>query len=651
MRISTKGIAVLCIVAVAWIGFVAGTTESGIKSYHNYLEINFFRGAGVTLPLTNNDYFQGSGRCDGCHGTDPTAFANVNAEGVDISPIEMWRGSMMANSAKDPLWRAKVSHEITINPAHQSALENKCTQCHAPMGNYSNQHFNLGPYSMETLLTDSLGLDGVSCMACHKQSTVQLGNTNSGLLHFIDAPVVFGPHGKPFTSPMQEFVGLEPTESQHIRDAGICAGCHTLLTESVDLSGNLTGQTFVEQATYHEWLNSDFNDDDGDGITCQGCHMPENNDGVVLSANYSFLPQRSPVGIHSFAGANMFMLKLMRDNWQDLGLWADDVDLSRAYEAAADMLLNQTLSADLDIVDLTADTAYYTLQLHNDAGHKFPSGYPSRRAFVEFVVTDQNGNQVFASGQMDQNYNLVAENNNFERHWNVINSQDKVQIYEMVPGDVNGMFTTVLERAYQCLKDNRLAPRGFSKTHAVYDTTRIVGEAFTDADFNALPGVQNSGTDIVHFHVPITGFNGTLKAVAKVRYQTLPQKWVNDMFTYNTDPILTFRNMYNAASKEPIVVGCDSVLNVNAITGIDRIAVSKIQVSPNPVRGGNLRLSVPPDVRISGVEILDSDGRKVATYGSYTGTGLDVGGLSKGLYLVRINSDRGQVLRKVIVQD
>ena len=38
---------------------------------------------------------------------------------------------MMANSARDPFWRAKVSHEILVNPAHSVGLQDKCTSCHA----------------------------------------------------------------------------------------------------------------------------------------------------------------------------------------------------------------------------------------------------------------------------------------------------------------------------------------------------------------------------------------------------------------------------------------------------------------------------------------------------------------------------------------
>ena len=50
------------------------------------------------------------------------------------------------------------------------------------MGKYSHDFFGIGPYGMDDLENDSLGMDGVSCLACHKQSDEDLGLLNSGEL-------------------------------------------------------------------------------------------------------------------------------------------------------------------------------------------------------------------------------------------------------------------------------------------------------------------------------------------------------------------------------------------------------------------------------------------------------------------------------------
>ena len=40
------------------------------------------------------------------------------------------------------------------------------------------------------------------------------------------------------------------------------------------------------EQTYHEWVNSVYNDDN---VSCQACHVPRIDDAVVIGANYLFL--------------------------------------------------------------------------------------------------------------------------------------------------------------------------------------------------------------------------------------------------------------------------------------------------------------------------------------------------------------------------
>ena len=77
---------------------------------------------------------------------------------------------------------------------------------------------------------------------------------------------------------MQLYEGYTPTYSPHTDQSAMCASCHTLITQTVDLSGNFTGGEFVEQATYHEYLNSSF---PAANIKCQTCHMPQLGDPIV----------------------------------------------------------------------------------------------------------------------------------------------------------------------------------------------------------------------------------------------------------------------------------------------------------------------------------------------------------------------------------
>lgn len=620
------------------------TEKQTARGYHTSGELNFFRGNDIGLPLADNGFFHTSGHCDGCHGIDPLGVASVDGEGNDLSPIESWRATMMANSARDPFWKAKVSHEVAVNPAHKVALEEKCTSCHAPMGKFAYDHYGAGPYSMELLETDEVGKDGVSCVGCHKISEENIGNTHSGNVIYTPLAVAYGPFEKPFEAPMQEFANMIPVYSPHINHAGLCSGCHTLLTESVDLEGEYTGQTFVEQATYHEWLNSEFADGSNNPITCQGCHMPRIEQPVILSANHTFLPPRYPYGKHELVGGNTFMLKLMKQHRDVLEIPANEVHFDTVIARTERILKQQTLDLELTMASQDGDTAFFNVLLANKAGHKFPSGYPSRRAFIEFVVLKDNGDTLFSSGVLQPDYEVQGQNVDYEPHYDIIRQNDEVQIYEMVIGDVNSDVTTVLERGFQTLKDNRLTPRGFTTSHAVYDTTHIYGNALTDPDFN-FDGFEGSGTDRVKYHVALNGYSGTVSARARVFYQPVPPKWMEEMFAFSTPEIDAFRPMYENADHTPVMVAADSVVDVAIITSAPAFIERDWQIYPNPTSDGRIFFRAMTEKPIA-IDVFSSDGKMVA---SVVGQAEELSLPDKtGVYYIRASFvDRGITVIKV----
>lgn len=600
------------VLSVAW---TEGHLPVARANYHTPAELDGYRAAALPLDSTSNTYFAGSGHCNGCHGHDPLGNASVTQDGQDVNVVDAWRSSMMANSARDPFWRAKVSHEVLVNPAHQVELENKCTACHAPMGHFEHHMTGQGMYSIAYMEQDPIALDGVSCTPCHMQSADSLGSLFSGHLKFdTQGRPIYGPYADQdiFGAPMESFVNYSPEYGAHILDAGLCAGCHTLLTETADINGNLTGDEFVEQATYHEWLNSEFNNEEHPetGITCQGCHVPLLDDtvGVVLSANYIFLQPKSPFGQHHFAGANTFMLTMLRDNADTLQVTAYPAQFDSSIARTNRLLQQHTLLLDLTVAARDADTAFIDLQLTNLAGHKFPSGYPSRRAWVQLVVADNNGDTLYNNGAPTPDGDLAGHDPLWEPHYNTITAADQVQIYEMVMGDVNGDLTTVLERAKEPLKDNRLAPAGFSTTHITYDTAMIVGAALADPDFNHLDGTEGSGTDAVHYHVPMAGYTGTIHISAKVWYQAVPPRAVADMFTQSSPQIDLFQGLYQAADKAPVLVRSAAITDMTV--GIDDLRELGVRIFPNPVHNGLLILS-GLDARVTGVVVYDAAGRKV----------------------------------------
>lgn len=584
-------VAIVAIITLAF-GFDTQASADDLR-FHSSTEHAYFTTLLDSLPRGYNGLFAGSGECVQCHGYDTAMIASVDPFGNDINLVDDWRATMMANSAKDPFWRAKVSHEVLLHPQYQPLIETKCTSCHAPLGHFAALHQGATEYSIAELVADSIALDGVSCLSCHQQSEVGLGDTHSGEVHFDTARVAYGPFTSPLSSPMLNASQYEPVYSPHISDAGICAGCHTLITETVDLDGQLTGGTFVEQATYHEWLNSDYAVDE---ISCQSCHMPTLTKGLFFLAAGFETPPRNKFSLHELAGANVSMLKLMKENRAELGISATEMDFDNVITATENMLRFRTLEVELTALERTADTAFLALRLTNLAGHKFPSGYPARRAYVHFVATTVEGDTLFESGAIDSNYELLAHDASFERHYATIRSEEEVQIYEQVLGDVNNQKTTVLVRAASALKDNRIPPKGFRQDHEVYDTTQISGQALLDSDFNVDELGEGSGSDVVYYHIPTEGYFDPISIKATVYYQSMPPKWMAEMFSESTPEIDRFVNMYNSADRSPALVGRDTV-TVGGIVSTREVQSelpAKVYLNANQ----ELRIETPVDVQV-----------------------------------------------------
>ena len=521
-----------------------------VQNFHGQEELEIFNlmQFDTMLPDLFNELFAASGVCVNCHGKDSLGVASVDAMGNDVNVVDDWRATMMGNSAKDPFWRAKVSHEVLTYPQHQEVIEDKCVSCHAPLGHFNAKHLGIEHYGIADLIQDEMGKDGVSCLACHQMSLDSLGLLFSGLVKYDSFQVAYGPYENPLVSPMLTKTGYKPYYSEHISDAGICAGCHTLLTETIDYNGQFTGNKFVEQATYHEWLNSAYED----SLSCQACHMPSLDKFPVFLVTNSMTEPRSPFYLHEFVGGNVTMLKLLRDNIEELDIKASAEQFDEVIAKTEDLLQNRSLSLEMDLIDRTLDTVVFELTINNRAGHKFPSGYPSRRAFVEFLIQNEAGDTLFISGKTDEDYEVFGQNPSYEPHYQIIRAEDQVQIYELVMGDVNGDVTTVLERADFPIKDNRIPPFGFSTSHEVYDTTEIAGQALEDPDFNKTNGQEGSGSDVIYYHIPMNGNYELLKATATIFYQPTPPKWMDEMFAESSPEIDQFKSMFAETDRTPV---------------------------------------------------------------------------------------------------
>jgi hypothetical protein len=513
----------------------------------------------------------------------------------------------MANSARDPFWQAKVDHEGLINPTHRESIENLCTACHAPQG-YHEAHMTgkvgSNGYTMEDLLDDELGLDGVGCTGCHSIDDVGLAGRHNGDLPINEENVAWGGFENPWDGLMSGQTGFIPAYGEHMRSSEVCASCHSLYTHTQDLDGEETGNVFFEQTTYLEWVNSAFN---AENVQCQTCHMPLVEGGAIAATQPNWLfPQR--FGKHHLVGGNAFMLKLMRDNAVQLSLSASPTQFDSTIARTVASLQRETARLSVNQLASAPGEWAFEVEVENLAGHKFPSGYPARVAFLEFILTDGGTDTLFHSGRWSEAGGILGRDEAYEPHWNEINAEDQVQVYELVMGDVTGANTQVLERADVILKDNRLVPRGFSALHPVYDTVQVGPMAMLDEDFNRRDGEEGSGTDRLVYRIAAGSEAAQVEATVRLHYQAVPARWVSALFEFSdeSERISAFESMYNAADRTPVVVASTKA---TGWPGFDPDA-SDWRVAPNPVlAGARLRLIPAGMEQPTAIRLLDASGR------------------------------------------
>lgn len=544
-------------------------------------------------PVPDTQKVAHSSHCAGCHGPDASGMALVDAKGNDVNIHDDWQISMMGLSAHDPFWRATLSLETSIYPGAKTSIENTCLKCHAPLGKIQS-HLSGLPYSFELMLADSLGLDGVSCSACHQQPAKDLGEGHSGNFTIDTNRLLFGQYPNPVQGPMQIYVGFDPLFGEHIYSSGICAGCHTLITETLDEEGIPTGNFFVEQATYHEWLNSVY---PAQGKECQSCHMPFIKDSVVIATDLLALEKRYPYGLHQFFGANTAMLSLMQTNKELLNLPGGSSDAAWDESIANNRIsLRNAASIELLSMQIVGDTAHIQLSIKNKTGHKLPSGYPSRLAWLQLIMTDYyTGDTIYKNGLMDAQGNITGRNEPYEPHHEISRSGDEVQIYEMVMSDLSGHLTTRLNAAYEPLKDNRLLPLGFKRIHHSYDTVAVWGDATNDLQYNA---ESNKGLDLIEYRIPLNGNSGLANLSIHLNYHTFPSRWMEDLFRHDSlEFVGQFKSMYEGYEDFVEVIDDLEVeaidLSPSAVTGSGEPLNFKIY--PNPVLQRNVHFEFPSD--------------------------------------------------------
>lgn len=507
--------------------------------------------------------FTHSENCVGCHNNLSTP------AGEDVSIGSTWRSTMMANAARDPYWQAGVRRETIDHPSHAAEIQDECAACHMPMAQKIAHasggtgevfaHLPIARSGRSTL--ETLAADGVSCSVCHQIAPDGLGTRDSFNANFRmkttppdGARVIFGPHrvdaGR--KTIMRSVTGFVQAEAPHVKQSELCASCHTLITTAYGPQGQVVG-SLPEQMNYQEWQHSDFA---REGRACQSCHMPVAS-GPIRAASV-LGDARDTLATHVFVGGNAYMVRLLNRYRTELGVVALPAELEATARATVRQLERDTASIAVSKPVLTASSTSlgagrslsFDVDVQNLTGHKFPTGYPSRRTWLHATVRDDRGRIVFESGAVNDAGAIAGNDSDsdplaFEPHYDRITRPDQVQIYEPILGDPRGVPTTGLLTATQYLKDNRLLPRGFDKATADPEVA-VYGDAARDADFTG------SG-DRVHYVVEVSG-GSSYTVDVELRYQSIAYRWAHNLRGYDAPEPKRFVSYYEATSAGSSIV-------------------------------------------------------------------------------------------------
>jgi len=366
--------------------------------------------------------------------------------------------------------------------------------------------------------------------------------------------VIFGPYPNPLQNPMIMASGYTPLFGEHTRTSELCGTCHTLFTPYADSMGTVLGEA-PEQTPYLEWLNSEFPEDE---IECQTCHMPQIDNPVTISNRPPFLGDRTPFAKHHFVGGNDYLLKILRQFGDELGTTSSeaffDSTLARTYQN-----LNEAAEISLESQWSSDSALQIVITVQNNTGHKFPTAYPSRRAWLQVLVETESDTLFHSGSWSSETGQIDGLDWPYEGHHSIIESQDQVQIYENVPVDVYGQVTFTLLMISDYIKDNRLPPRGFSTTGPHYEHTAISGNAWEDINFNRDDAdLEGTGADIVVYRIDGLSPESQYTLRARLLYQSITPEFVADLAEHDTPEVAEFLNFYYQVPNTPVVI--DSVL-------------------------------------------------------------------------------------------
>ena len=506
-------------------------------------------------PDPHREIFQTSDRCMACHNSLATP------SGEDVSIGASWRASMMANSSRDPYWQAGVRRETIDHRQQSDAIQDECASCHMPMARTEARaegkeggvfkHLPAHNDRFEGTRPDRLAHDGVSCALCHQITDKNLGTEASFTGGYVIAPPRPSPSARPdrevfgsfkiekgLSTVMRSTSDSQPTEATHIKQSELCATCHTLITKALGPNGEVIGE-LPEQVMYLEWKHSDYVAQEK---SCQSCHMPVVEEETPIASVLG--SPRKGFARHTFVGGNFFMLGMLNKYRTELGVIAPSADVAASARRTVANLQQATAKVAIERAETAGGRLTIDVAVENLTGHKLPTAYPSRRAWLHVTVRDRAGKTIFESGAIGPNGSIQGNDNDadgtkFEPHYTEIREAGQVEIYESVMRDQSGAPTTGLLNGVGYLKDNRLLPAGFNKVTAE-PRIAVVGDAVQDPNFR-------DGEDRIRYSIQAAG-EGPYQIDVELRFQVIAFRWAENLRPYDSAETKRFVRYYDEMS-------------------------------------------------------------------------------------------------------
>ncbi len=497
--------------------------------------------------------FELPSKCDNCHG----------GYDIKVEPAFNWRGNMMAQAARDPLFFASM----TIANQDAAFAGDFCIRCHSPKGWLEGRSI---PTNGSALTANDR--EGVLCDFCHRAiKPTPLGvnpypnepaytsgayirdqaylatlsaipPTSANGMYIIDnKDDMRGPYTDP-AAPHKFYY------SPFHKESAICGTCHDVSNpvyqKNVDGSGNFyytlnnlntpppsadPYSQFPVERTYSEWLKSAYNTPQGIYApqfggnkqyvsTCQDCHM---RDLTGKGCNKPGAPVRTDLPHHDFTGGNTWIPKIIPTFFTGTNAAALDSGIRRATY----MLQNAA------ILSVFEDNLFEVrVRVTNQTGHKLPSGYPEgRRMWLNLKAFDADMNLVQEFGAYDSVTALLNTSNTKVYEAKLGMSPEILAATQRTNDPDGSSFHFVLNNLV--VKDNRIPPRGFTNSNFKQIQSPPVAAVYADGQF----------WDETIFNLPVN----TVWYEVNLYYQTASKEYIEFLRNKNvTDDWGT--RLYNA---------------------------------------------------------------------------------------------------------